>query len=122
MKKGLFIFIGLLFLIFGCATGEESSYKTIDIDGVQQLQDDGAVVLDVREVDEFAEGHIIGAINHPLSVLREGDFSGLNKVDSYVVICRSGNRSIEASDILFKEKFDIVNVSTGMTSWTGEVE
>lgn len=123
MKKLSWIVFVALFLLGACAIDE--GYETVDISQVQQLQDDGAVVLDVREVEEFAEGHIIGAVNVPLSALKIGKIgerADLTKEQSYIVICRSGNRSIEASDILIKDGYDLVNVSEGMSSWTGEVE
>lgn len=120
MKKfGWIVFIAVL-LLAGCGTDE--GYVTVDISGVQQLQDDGAVVLDVREVEEFAKGHIIGAINAPLSELETGERAVLDKEQSYIVICRSGSRSKEASEILINDGYDLVNVSEGMSSWTGEVE
>ncbi|MFD1928565.1 rhodanese-like domain-containing protein [Sporosarcina siberiensis] len=120
MKKIGWLIIAILLLLAACGT--EKGYVTVDIDEVQQLQDDGAIVLDVREVDEFAEGHIIGAINAPLSELKNGERSVLDEKQSYIVICRSGSRSIVASELLIKEGYDLVNVSEGMSSWTGEVE
>ncbi|WP_438317927.1 rhodanese-like domain-containing protein [Sporosarcina sp. FA9] len=120
MKKVFWMVFVVLLLLTACGT--EKGYLTIDIDQVQQLQDDGAVVLDVREVEEFEEGHIIGAVNAPLSKLKTGDRSVLDKKKSYIVICRSGSRSKEASALLIDDGYDLVNVSEGMSSWTGEVE
>lgn len=122
MKKYSFILIILVLILVSCGTDKVKGYETVEINQVQQLQDDGAIIVDVREVEEFAEGHIIDAINVPLSELREGNWAELNKEESYVIICRSGNRSIEASDILIEEDFDFVNVSEGMSSWTGDIE
>ncbi|MCZ2259885.1 rhodanese-like domain-containing protein [Sporosarcina sp. G11-34] len=122
MKKVSWIVFVALLLLAGCGTEAEKGYLTVDISQVQQLQDDGAVVLDVREVEEFAEGHIIGAINAPLSKLKTGERAVLDKKQSYIVICRSGSRSKEASELLIDEGYDLVNVSEGMSSWTGEVE
>lgn len=122
MKKGSIVLIFIMLLLVGCSAGNEEEYETIEIGDVQQLQDDGKIVLDVREVEEFSEGHIVGAVNLPLSELKEDNFAELDKSESYIVICRSGNRSIEASDILSAEGFDVLNVSEGMSSWTGEVE
>ena len=120
-KISWIVFVALLLLV-GCGTETEKGYLTVDINQVQQLQDDGAVVLDVREVEEFAEGHIIGAVNAPLSKLKTGERSVLDKKQSYIVICRSGSRSKEASELLIDEGYDLVNVSEGMSSWTGELE
>ena len=120
MRKVCWIVLVALLLLAGC--GIEEGYVTVDISQVQQLQDDGAIVLDVREVEEFVAGHIIGAVNVPLSELKTGERADLNKKQSYIVICRSGSRSKEASELLIKDGYDLVNVSEGMSSWTGEVE
>ena len=122
MKKIFMLLFAVLLVLSACSSKSDTDYLTIELDEVQQLQNNGSIILDVREVDEFAEGHIIGAINLPLSKLKEGNREGLDKDQSYVVICRSGNRSKEASTILAKDNYDIVNVSEGMSSWTGEVE
>ena len=122
MKKYSLILLALLLMLAACGNDTTEGYETVDIDEVQQLQDDGAIIVDVREADEFAAGHIIDAINVPLSGLRESNWSELDEEETYVIICQSGNRSIEASDILIEEDFDIVNVSEGMSSWTGETE
>ncbi len=122
MKKIFMLLFAVLLVLSACSSKSDTDYLTIELDEVQQLQNNGSIILDVREVDEFAEGHIIGAINLPLSKLKEGNREGLDKDQSYVVICRSGNRSKEASTLLAKDNYDIVNVSEGMSSWTGEVE
>ncbi|MBO1911096.1 rhodanese-like domain-containing protein [Sporosarcina sp. 6E9] len=120
MKKVSWIIFAALLLLTGCGT--EEGYVTVDISQVQQLQEEGAIVLDVREAEEFTEGHIIGAINAPLSELKTGERAVLDKNQSYIVICRSGSRSKEASELLIKDGYDLVNVSEGMSSWSGEVE
>lgn len=98
------------------------SYETIDLEDIDDYIADGYIVADVREIDEYESGHIPGAINAPLSALQNGDFSALDPDEKYIIICRSGNRSVVASEILSGEGFDIVNVSEGMSTWTGEVE
>lgn len=121
MKKLSWMFVVIL-LLTACGLGTKEDYVTVDLDKVQQLQDDGAIILDVREVEEFVEGHIIGAKNLPLSELKKDNRADLDKNETYIVICRSGSRSIEASNILFEDGYDVVNVSEGMSAWTGKVE
>lgn len=118
----LMLLFAILLVLSACGSKSDTDYTTVDIDEVQQLQNDGLIILDVREIDEFEEGHIMGAISLPLSKLKEGNRDGLDKDQSYVVICRSGSRSKEASTILTKDSFDVINVSEGMSSWTGEIE
>jgi len=101
---------------------EQTAYETIAIDEIVDYVADGYIVVDVREIDEYETGHIPDAINAPLSALENGDYSPLNKNEQYIIICRSGNRSQTASNMLTSEGFDVVNVSEGMSSWAGDVE
>lgn len=100
----------------------ELTYDTIDLDEIETYVDEGYIVADVREIDEFESGHIPGAINAPLSDLQAGKLGPLKEDESYVIVCRSGNRSVTASNILSELGFDIVNVSEGMSTWTGDIE
>ena len=75
------------------------------------------VVLDVREPYEFAEGHVPGAILLPLSSL-EQRIDEVPEGDPIYVICRSGNRSQQASEILVENDVkNVVNVDGGMIAW-----
>lgn len=122
MKKWLLIVLAASILALAACSNDSTSYETIDIDEVETKMKEGIVVLDVREPDEFAEGHIPAAQNKPLSVLQQDDFSELSKEEQYIVICRSGNRSQTASGILVNAGYKVINVSAGMSSWTGAIE
>lgn len=79
-------------------------------------------VLDVREPAEYAFGHIPGAINIPLGEL-EQHFEELNDKDNMHIICRSGNRSDLAAQILSQKGFNNVqNVVPGMKEWKGPIK
>ena len=120
MKRMMSLLLMVMMVMAAC--GSEETYQTIDIEDIPTKVDEGYTVLDVRETSEFDAGHIPGASNKPLSELQQGNLEGLDSKGKYVVICQSGNRSKQASDILAKENIEIVNVSEGMSSWTGEVE
>ena len=122
MKKRLLVFISILILTLAACSNDSARYETIDIDEVEAKMNEGFIVLDVREPNEFTEGHIPAAQNKPLSVLQQNDFSELAKEEQYIIICRSGNRSQTASEILANAGYKVVNVSTGMSSWTGAIE
>jgi rhodanese-related sulfurtransferase len=83
----------------------------------QRLQQQGALVVDVREPFEFATGHIPGAILVPLGEL-ERRATGLDKSRTIVAVCASGNRSGAASQFLAQQGFDVVNLQGGMMGWT----
>ena len=122
MKKWLLVVLAVSILALAACSNDSASYETIAIDEAEAKMNEGFVVLDLREPDEFAEGHIPSAQNKPLSVLQQDDFSELSPEEQYIVICRSGNRSQTASDILVNAGYKVVNVSAGMSSWTGAIE
>lgn len=100
-------------------SGMFSNTDSLPITDVEQaLKSTNAVLLDVREVDEFASGHIPQAINQPLSQLDQ--FKG-DKNKHYLVICQSGMRSQRATDVLTSQGYQAVNVKGGMNAWTGEM-
>ncbi|MEW5990949.1 MAG: rhodanese-like domain-containing protein [Chloroflexota bacterium] len=91
---------------------------TVTVAQAAALRDDGAFVLDVREPDEWAAGHIPGATLIPLGELatRIGE---LPRDLSIVVVCRSGNRSAQGRDILLSAGFPAVtSLDGGMADWT----
>lgn len=87
------------------------------------LADDTIVIVDVREADEFARGHIPGAILNALSCF---DVSALPAIDGkrVVISCRSGQRSRTALQIAHgKGRNDIRgHFPGGMLEWTGAGE
>ncbi|MED1954406.1 sulfurtransferase TusA family protein [Brevibacillus centrosporus] len=80
------------------------------------------VVLDVREPAEYLFQRIHGALSIPLGVL-EKNLDQLNPGDEILVICRSGNRSDMACQLLAEKGFpQVKNVVPGMSGWTGPTE
>ncbi|GAB3597979.1 rhodanese-like domain-containing protein [Angustibacter peucedani] len=75
-----------------------------------------AVLLDVREADEWAAGHVDGAVHVPLSEV-PGRLGELPEADPLYIICRSGNRSGRAAQWLNAQGVDSVNVAGGMKAW-----
>lgn len=82
---------------------------------------EGEILLDVREVVEYAFGHIEGAMSIPLGDL-EKRMSQLDKNTPIYVICRSGQRSDLAAQKLSMNGFkNVWNVIPGMSAWKGNV-
>ncbi len=77
-------------------------------------------IIDVREVDEVAAGKIPGAINIPLGLL-QFRFHELDKNKEYIIVCRSGARSGNATMFLEYQGFMVKNMVGGMISWEGQV-
>jgi rhodanese-related sulfurtransferase len=79
--------------------------------------DDDAVMVDVREQNEWDAGHAPNAVHIPLGELpsRLGDLP--DEADTVPIICRSGNRSGRAVAWLVHQGFDVSNVAGGMQEW-----
>ncbi len=69
-----------------------------------QLIEQGALVVDVRTPQEYAEGHLDNAVNFPLSDL-DKHFKDIDKDKVIVLYCRSGNRSGKAYQYLQSQGF-----------------
>ena len=86
------------------------------IDRLEQALRDGAALVDVREVAEFRDGHVRGAVNIPMGQLstRLGE---LDRTRPVLVVCASGNRSSAMTDVLTAAGFDATNVVGGTRAW-----
>lgn len=80
-----------------------------------ERQQGGALLVDVREADEYREVHAQGARLLPLSELeaRAGELPG----QELLMICRSGARSLRAAEYLAAQGHRAVNVSGGTNAW-----
>ncbi len=101
--------------------GEGSGWLTVDVQTANEAlsSNDGAQLVDVREPEEWAEtGVPQGAVLIPLGDLESRAASELAADRPVYVICRSGNRSQTASDILVGLGFaEVYNVGGGITAW-----
>ncbi len=79
------------------------------------------MVLDVREPDEYQEGHIPGSKLIPLGTLGN-HLDALPKDQPIIVVCRSGGRSGQATQYLVQAGYQPFNMVGGMLSWQGPVE
>ena len=97
--------------------------KEISTKELEQLLNAGEAVnmIDVRETHEVAEGHIPGVINIPLGLL-EFRMNELDKSKEYIMVCRSGGRSGQATQFLTGQGFNVTNMIGGMLAWEGEVK
>jgi rhodanese-related sulfurtransferase len=96
--------------------------KNISIADLQGLLAEGGVnLVDVREADEFAAGHVPGAVNLPLSEFA-GRYTELAADKPYHIICQMGGRSAQACAFLDAQGYDVTNVDGGTVAWTGNLE
>jgi rhodanese-related sulfurtransferase len=75
-----------------------------------------AFLLDVREDDEWAAGHVPGALHIPLGDLG-ARYLEIDRTATLYVICRSGNRSAHAAQALAGAGWEAYNVADGMRGW-----
>ena len=88
----------------------------IDLSTLERLLPDGIVLVDVREEDEYLDGHVSGAVLVPLATVP--DQIGELPTDATVyVICALGGRSARAVEFLRSQGLDAVNIAGGTQGW-----
>ena len=104
---------------FNFSLGQQLVYKTISASDARAMMQSSSniLIVDVRTPEEYAQGHLKGAINIPLSdlPLRIVKFEQNRPI---LVYCQTGYRSAEASSILMKAGFTkVYNLEGGITAW-----
>lgn len=74
-------------------------------------------LIDVREVQEVAEGMVPGARNIPLGTL-PARLAEIDRSRPVIAICRSGNRSRQATEVLKAAGYRVDNMEGGMLAWS----
>lgn len=90
--------------------------KSIDV--AQLAAREGVPLIDVREADEYASGHVPGAVNIPLSALADRMEELPN--EAFDVICQAGGRSARAVKALEAQGYDATNVEGGTGEWIAQ--
>ena len=112
-------------LLSACAPSGTNSYRQISMDEAVKMmeKEKNYIILDVRRADEFAEGHIPGAINVANEDIGTEEIPELpDKSQMILVYCRSGRRSKEASEKLVKLGYTNIVEFGGILDWKGEIE
>ena len=125
--RRLLPFILSMMLLSSCSAPGDSanSYRQVSMDkAVKMIKNEkNYIILDVRRPDEYAEGHIPGAINLPNEEIGASEITELpDKTQLILVYCRSGRRSKEASEKLVKLSYTNIVEFGGILDWTGEIE
>ena len=119
MKKLLTCLLATLGLTTACG---QQNFENADVQEFAELiADSNVVVLDVRTVAEFAEGHIQGAIliDQGQSDFMEKAKATLPAGKTIAVYCRSGRRSANAAGRLADAGYKCVNLKGGIIAWQG---
>ncbi|HHU37684.1 MAG TPA: rhodanese-like domain-containing protein [Propionibacterium sp.] len=90
--------------------------QRISLDEFIPLQEQGAVVVDVREANEYVEGHVPGATFAPMSRIAL-HLADIPRDEDVYVICRSGNRSQAMADLMAGQGIRAISVDDGTMGW-----
>ena len=109
----------------GGAVAQERAQAAVQIKNfkVEQfkelLKDTSVVLLDVRTPQEFAQGHIEGAMNIDVkdSLFVQNVLAGIPKGAKVAVYCRSGRRSMDAAGKMCAQGYEVVNLQGGILAW-----
>ena len=113
----------LLLLLPSCGEENKTSAKNTVLPVEEYAQnlnaDTTAYLIDVRTPDEYAEGHIEGAVL--MNVMDEQAFlAGIDTLDAshtYYIYCRSGRRSQKASGLMSERGLKVVDLQGGYNAW-----
>ncbi|MBQ8912964.1 MAG: rhodanese-like domain-containing protein [Lachnospiraceae bacterium] len=94
-------------------------FRNINIRNImnEAINNEG-IIVDVREMEEFAKGHIPMAINLPLSDIENGKV-GLPKNKIILVYCENGGASMMAARILSGNGYNVINTIGGLNNYRG---
>lgn len=92
----------------------------ISVQEAQKRIENGALLLDVREQEEYDEERIPGSQLLPLSELMARFEDEVPEGREIIAQCRSGKRSAQATDFLRAQGFDVTNMEGGILKWKAE--
>ena len=128
MKKLIFLLLAVM-LLTACGQDKENDkgavYVNITAEEAKQIMDteEGYIILDVREQDEYDAGHIPGAILIPYTQIAEKAEEVLTDKNQLILVyCRSGRRSKIAAEALLELGYTNIKEFGGIIDWPYETE
>ena len=128
MKKLFFLLLAVM-LLTACGQAKENDqgavYMNITAQEAKEIMDteEGYIILDVREQDEYDVGHIPGAILIPYTQIEDKADEMLPDKDQLILVyCRSGRRSKIAAEALVELGYTNIKEFGGIIDWPYEVE
>lgn len=120
IKSAIYLIVMTIYVAqaSGC-TGNDNIISISAPKFEKEIKSDSVQLVDVRTPQEYAEGHIDGALN--INV-QSNDFKdmaqrNLSKDSTVLVYCRSGRRSLDAAEILTGLGYKVVNLKGGIIEW-----
>jgi rhodanese-related sulfurtransferase len=115
------VLLTLALLLAACGGSTTQVIETVSPEAAAEklAEDPAPILLDIRTPEEVAEVRIPGAVNIDFYEPTFADqIAQLDRDASYVVYCRSGNRSGQAMDLFEDLEFaEVVDVDGGIVSW-----
>jgi rhodanese-related sulfurtransferase len=110
---------GVMLILPALRRGGGGSHSVDTLQATQRINREDALVIDVRDASEVAQGKILGARAVPLAQLAErGPELRKNKEKPIIVYCGRGNQSQQAAAILRKQGYaNVFNLSGGFAAW-----
>ena len=93
-----------------------SDVPEIDVASLEQILGQGGALIDVREDDEYTDGHVSGAIHIALGTIPDR-LDEIPTAGPVYVICALGGRSARAAEFLRANGVDAINVAGGTQGW-----
>ena len=128
MKTMILMLLLLVLLMIGFTVSsnaaQENAYRQITMtEAVEMMEkEENYIILDVRTEQEFAAGHIPGAVLLPNETIGTKEIPQLSDKDQLIMVyCRSGNRSKQASGKLAELGYTNIVEFGGINSWPGEI-
>ena len=128
MKKLIILLLAVM-MFTACGQDKENDqgavYVNITAEEAKRIMDteEGYVILDVREQDEYDAGHISGAILIPYTQIEAKANEMLTDKDQLILVyCRSGRRSKLAAEALVELGYTNIKEFGGILDWPYEVE
>ena len=113
-------FFVLILPIFFCSCTKQFEY--ISVEEFNNFYDNEFELIDVRTVEEFQSGHILGAIN--IDFLSLDLLDEINEIDTnsnLIIYCRTDNRSRKSAKILADNKYkNVYVIKGGIDEWTSQ--
>ena len=90
----------------------------ISVDDLANLLENGILLIDVRQLDEYQSGHVAGAVHKALQEIpdRFEECVSADGSPTYF-ICKVGGRSAQACEYLAGESLNVVNIAGGTLAW-----
>ena len=128
MKTMILMLLLLVLLMIGFTVSsnaaQENAYRQITMtEAVEMMEkEENYIILNVRTEQEFAAGHIPGAVLLPNETIGTKEIPQLSDKDQLIMVyCRSGNRSKQASGKLAELGYTNIVEFGGINSWPGEI-